>query len=306
MSSSSISSVSLTSAILQFLLPLPPIATMTELMTMTVSQHPLPLPLQTVLPDILVPEGVMLPISRPIHVFLLLAILLVGVIAFPLAARTGRPMMLRISFFLVRCRYHERTRDWSIVQTEGGQYASFEVDQWLVEPNEHWYLSIEGHGLTTNHEAHQDQWVSVERKFQSTNGIFLYGVTVENTKKEALIGDYLRIARSVDANKSPVLYIYDLANAFGDHFHSKRMFNLYWPYMERMITKKGNGALGVLDNQDQDSIPSAEGWAENFTQFVTSGVVIDLGLCTAKASVAAYRMRGRMYEKVLFAAGGPD
>ncbi|KAF8827363.1 hypothetical protein HHX47_DHR4000133 [Lentinula edodes] len=41
----------------KLLLPLPPIATMAELMTTTVSQHHLPLPPQTVLADILVPEG---------------------------------------------------------------------------------------------------------------------------------------------------------------------------------------------------------------------------------------------------------
>ncbi|KAJ3875306.1 hypothetical protein F5051DRAFT_442549 [Lentinula edodes] len=62
MSSSSISSILLTLQSCSFSsdsddLPLPPIATMAELATTTVSQHPLPLPPQTVLADILVPEG---------------------------------------------------------------------------------------------------------------------------------------------------------------------------------------------------------------------------------------------------------
>ncbi|KAJ3918494.1 hypothetical protein F5877DRAFT_67327 [Lentinula edodes] len=196
----------------------------------------------------------MLPFSRPVYPVLFLVVLLAGAIAFPLVPRTGRLRPKPVRFGLVRYYHSPVTNQWSILHTREGQYAPFELEPWSVEhiETERWYLNIDGTGFTTMKRG--GQWTRISRVFEVTDGIALFTVNVEAANYVNVIHQLLHMVVTIDFDQPPVLFIKDLTVQCGRHFQSTDMFDAYWPYMERMIVRRGTGSLSVsvLPYQDPE------------------------------------------------------
>ncbi|KAH7871906.1 uncharacterized protein C8R40DRAFT_512389 [Lentinula edodes] len=197
----------------------------------------------------------MLPFSRPIYPVLFLVVLLAGAIAFPLVPRTGRSRQPRIPvvrFGFVRYYHSPVTNQWTILHTQEGRYAPFELQPWSMQhvENERWYLNVHGQGFTT--EKQGDQWARTLRTFEVTDGITLFEVGVEAANYDTVIHQLMLMVDTIDVNQPPVLFIKDLTVLYGHHLNSTDMFDAYWPYMERMIVKRGTGSLSVLPYQDPE------------------------------------------------------
>ncbi|GAW01307.1 hypothetical protein LENED_002892 [Lentinula edodes] len=122
-------------------------------------------------------DVIMLPFSRPVYPVLFLVVLLAGAIAFPLVPRTGRSRQPRIPvvrFGFVRYYHSPVTNQWTILHTQEGRYAPFELQPWSMQhvENERWYLNVHGQGFTT--EKQGDQWARTLRTFEVTDGITLF------------------------------------------------------------------------------------------------------------------------------------
>ncbi|KAJ3925309.1 MAG: hypothetical protein NXY57DRAFT_1044213 [Lentinula lateritia] len=197
----------------------------------------------------------MLPFSRPIYPVLFLVVFLAGAIAFPMVPRTGQlrqPRMQVVRFGFVRYHHSPVTNQWTILHTQEGRYAPFELQPWSVEhvETERWYLNIHGLGFTT--EKQGDQWARISHSFEPTDGITLLEVNVEAANYNTVARQLLLMVDTINENQPPVLFIKDLTIQYGHHFQSTGMFNVYWPYMERMIVRRGTGSLSVLPYQDPE------------------------------------------------------